>query len=317
MRAATIIAPGQLEIQQVPRPSPGPRQVLVRLEGCGVCASNLPVWEGRPWFSYPRPPGSPGHEGWGVIEEVGADVQGWRTGERVAGIPQQAFAEFDVAEADELVRLPRELGRTPFLGEPLACAMNVFARSDIQPGQHVAIVGVGFLGALLTRLTAAEGAHVTAVSRRAFARELARRQGAETTIEFDSAEHTAGAAREITGGKGFARVIEAVGNQAALDLAGALVQARGRLIIAGYHQSGPRTVNMQQWNWNGIDVINAHERDPAVYTAGMRAAMDAVLSGRLDPQPLITHSFPLQELPAAFEMLAARPEGFLKAVVTM
>lgn len=59
----------------------------------------------------------------------------------------------------------------------------------------------------------------------------------------------------------------------------------GRLIIAGYHQDGPRQVDMQQWNWRGLDVINAHERDPAVAARGLREAMSAVDSGSIAPFP--------------------------------
>jgi threonine dehydrogenase-like Zn-dependent dehydrogenase len=75
-------------------------------------------------------------------------------------------------------------------------------------------------------------------------------------------------------------------------------------------------VNMQLWNWRGLDVVNAHERDPAVYAAGMRAAVEAVASGRLDPSPLYTHTLPLDRLGDAMELMAARPDGFLKALVT-
>jgi threonine dehydrogenase-like Zn-dependent dehydrogenase len=90
---------------------------------------------------------------------------------------------------------------------------------------------------------------------------------------------------------------------------------RGRLIIAGYHQDAPRQVNMQLWNWRGLDVINAHERDPAIYVEGIRLAVQAVSSGALEPASLYTHSFALDQLDQAFEMMAARPDGFLKALV--
>ena len=69
---------------------------------------------------------------------------------------------------------------------------------------------------------------------------------------------------------------------------------RGRLVIAGFHQDGPRSVDMQTWNWRGLDVINAHERDPDVYVEGMLLAAQAVATGRLDPRPLYTHVFPLE-----------------------
>ncbi len=86
-------------------------------------------------------------------------------------------------------------------------------------------------------------------------------------------------------------------------------------MIAGYHQDGPRQVNMRLWNWRGLDVINAHERDPAIYVEGMRAAIDRDRSGRLDPNTSCTHHFPLERLGEALDATRDRPDGFLKAVV--
>lgn len=136
MRAAVIAAPGRIEIRQVPVCEPGPTQVRIRMEGCGICASNLPVWEGRDWFEYPREPGSPGHEGWGVVDAVGSDVTEFTVGQRVACMSFRAYAEYDVAESDSVAALPAWLDGAAFPGEPLACAVNVFRRSDIRSGQR-------------------------------------------------------------------------------------------------------------------------------------------------------------------------------------
>ena len=121
----------------------------------------------------------------------------------------------------------------------------------------------------------------------------------------------------LTGGALCDVVVEAVGKQWPLDLAGELVREMGRMVIAGYHQDGPRQVSMQQWNWKGLDVINAHEREEAVYVRGIRDAADAVASGVLDPGPLMTHSFPLEGLADALDATRDRPEGFLKALVAI
>jgi threonine dehydrogenase-like Zn-dependent dehydrogenase len=72
---------------------------------------------------------------------------------------------------------------------------------------------------------------------------------------------------------------------------------------------------MWLWNWRGIDVINAHERDPQVYVEGIREAVKAVAEGRLDPSPLYTHRFKLDELNQALDATRDRPMGFLKAIV--
>ncbi|HEY6403075.1 MAG TPA: L-iditol 2-dehydrogenase, partial [Blastocatellia bacterium] len=112
-------------------------------------------------------------------------------------------------------------------------------------------------------------------------------------------------------------VIEATGEQRPLDLATELTRERGRLVIAGYHQGGPRQVNMQLWNWRGLDVINTHERDPRIYVAGMREAIDAVARGCLDPAPLYTHIFRLDQIDQAMKIARSRPDGFLKALITI
>src|SRR3712207_4320120 len=106
MRAGVIAAPGQFRLAEAERPTPGESEVLVRVEGCGVCGSNGPVWAGRPWFDYPLPPGTPGHEAWGVVEEVGGVVDAVETGTRVALLSSSAFAENDVADARSVVPLP-------------------------------------------------------------------------------------------------------------------------------------------------------------------------------------------------------------------
>jgi threonine dehydrogenase-like Zn-dependent dehydrogenase len=139
--------------------------------------------------------------------------------------------------------------------------MNIFKRSEIAAGQTVAIVGIGFLGAILTRLATDAGARVIAISRRPYSLDVARQFGAAEVIPMEDHNGIIGQVKELTGGTFCDRVIEAVGKQWPLDLSAELTRERGRLIVAGYHQDGPRQVNMWLWNWRGLDVINAHERD--------------------------------------------------------
>ncbi|WP_309089375.1 zinc-binding dehydrogenase [Phenylobacterium sp.] len=317
MRAAVVSGPGEMRLERAALPEPGPGQVRVRLEGCGVCASNLTPWEGPEWMTFPTEPGALGHEGWGVVDAVGEGVTELALGDRVAALSYKSYAEYDVADASACVKLPPELDGKPFPGEPLGCAMNIFRRADVQAGQTVAIVGIGFLGALLTRLATDAGARVIAISRRPFSLDVARQFGAAEVVPMDDHWAIIEKVRELTGGRFCERVIEAVGKQWPLDLSAELCAERGKLIIAGYHQDGPRQVNMQLWNWRGLDVINAHERDPAVYAQGLREAVEAVASGRLDPSPLYTHTYPLDQLDQALNATRDRPDGFLKALVTL
>lgn len=310
-RAAVIRESRSAELVEVPVPDPGPGEVRLRLEGSGVCGSDLAVWTGRPWFEYPRPPGAPGHEGWGAVDAVGEGVEELGEGDRVAGLSYNAYADYDLARAENLVRLPE--GVDCFPGEALGCAVNVVRRSEIHSGITVGVIGAGFLGCLIGQLAAGAGARVIAISRRRSALETAREMGAAETIALD--EPVLERVEELTGGELCDVVVEAAGVQQTLDLAGPLTKTRGRLVIAGFHQDGSRSVDMQLWNWRGLDVVNAHERDPRVYVEGIRKAAAAVSERRLDPSPLYTHRFALDEVDRALETAVERPEGFMKALV--
>jgi threonine dehydrogenase-like Zn-dependent dehydrogenase len=316
-RAAVLINPLTTRVASAPVPAPAEGEVRVKLQGCGICASNLSVWEGRPWFEYPRDAGSPGHEGWGFVDAVGQGVADIEVGERVAMISGHAYAEYDVAPRSAVVRLPREFDELAFPGEPLGCVMNIFERSDIRAGQNVAIVGAGFLGLLLTQLATRVGAEVVVLSRREYALGLAHKMGARVTFDTGDWHAAREGALQAVGGKGYDRVIEAVGMQSTLDLASALTGEYAKLIIAGYHQDGLRQVNLQEWNWRAIDVVNAHERSIERYVGGVQRAVDAILQGQMDPFGLFTHEVSLDSLDRGFEMTRDRPDGFMKAVVTM
>jgi threonine dehydrogenase-like Zn-dependent dehydrogenase len=316
MRAAVMAAPGRFEVREAPRPAPGPGQLLVRVEGSGLCGSNLPVWEGRPWFTYPLAPGAPGHEGYGRVAGAGAGAETrLEEGTRVAFLSGAAFAEYEVVDAASALRIPEALGDRPFPGEPFACAVNVFRRARVRRGDTVAVVGMGFIGAAVARLAVAAGARVLAVARRPFALALAERVGAEP-IPWGEGGAVIDEVRRRTGGALCDVAVEAVGLQAPLDVASSLVRERGRLVIAGFHQDGLRTVDLCAWNWRAIDVVNAHERDPAVMMDAMRAAAEQVVAGALDVAQLVTHAFPLERIDDAFAALRDRPDGFLKGVVT-
>lgn len=313
MRSAVITRPRVVDLLDVAQPRPAAGQVLVRLEGCGVCGSDLAVWQGRPWFGYPRSPGAPGHEGWGEVAAVGEGVTGLRVGARVAALSFNAHAEFDLADADRVVALPEALDGWPVPGEALGCAVNIARRCDFQSGQVVAVVGIGFIGALLVQLAARAGASVIAISRRPFALELARRMGAREALSLSG--DVVAQVTELTDGRLCDRAVEATGEQEPLNVCGPLTGVRGRMIIAGFHQGEPRQVDLQLWNWRGLDVVNAHERDPEIYVRGMREAIELFAAGDLDPGPLYTHEFPLERLGDAFTLATQRPDGFLKAIV--
>ena len=317
MKAAVITAPRNIDFANVAVPVPGSGQVLIRIEGCGICGSDLPVWEGREWFQYPYKTGAPGHEGFGIVEEIGPEVNSVAVGDRVAMLSYNSYAEFDVAEASQVVKLPRQFEEIPFPGEPLGCAINIFNRSRITSLDTVALVGAGFLGNLLIQLCKSAGANVIAISRRESSLKMAFECGADHIVKMDDHYKVIQKVNELTRNEGCSRVIEATGKQWPLDIAGEIVGIRGILIIAGFHQDGLRQVNVQHWNWKGIDVINAHERDPREYVKGMQLAMEAVAADTLNPAQLFTHHYEFGELNRAFEDMSAGKDGYIKGIVKM
>src|SRR5690554_4717764 len=179
MKAAVCESPGKYLIKAFPVPTFGANEILVYLKGCGICSSNLPVWEGRSWFNYLLEKGAPGHEGGGKIEETGSDVKSYFPGQWVALLSQNAFTEYNVVSENIVVPIPSQLEGMCLPGEPLGCAINIFNRCNIRKGQNVAVVGAGFIGLILSSLALREGANVVVISRNRSALKFAQRIGVE------------------------------------------------------------------------------------------------------------------------------------------
>jgi threonine dehydrogenase-like Zn-dependent dehydrogenase len=301
MRAVRLVGPRDLQVVELPEPVPAAGQVLVRLRACGICGSDLNAWRGVTGIDYPLPAGAPGHETWGEVVEIGAAAAGVRIGQRVTGMLWNGLAEFGLARAEDLIAIDQ-----PLLGEPLGCAMNVVRRAG--PAERVAFVGFGYLAAVCAQLLP-PGTRWVALSRRDDSRKLALSLGAEATYAFDHVP------AELW--DSFPLVVEAGGAQQTLDFATWLTAYNGRLVVAGYHADGLRTVNMQSWNWKGLDVINAHDRRPAVIVDALREALRLSFERGLDVWSLATHTFELDDAAAAFRIAEDRPPGFVKAVVRL
>ncbi len=288
MRAAVFTRPNEVEIQTVAMPVPRPTEVRVRLEGCGISSADVAAWAGMPWRSYPSEPGALGHEGWGVVDAVGSKVETVAIGARVALISSRAYAEYDVTDADKVIPIPRALWLTAFPGSALATALSLFQKAAVKRGEHVAVIGVGFQGAVLTRLACAAGAQVTVFSRRNYALEIARQLGAHGALPLVSPSETFEDAAQLTRSKFFDCVIEINTTHSGHKLAIELAREHGRLVT---REDAPPTIE------------------------GIRAAIDAIASGRLRPALLYTHHYTLGRLGEALKVAAERPDGFIKAIV--
>lgn len=290
--------------------SPGRGELVVTPTAVGVCESDVATFRERATAA--SPPVVLGHEATGVVVAAGPGVDGPTPGTRVATLATSAFAERVVVPADQVVAVPDDLADHVALGEPVACVAHALGRSGIAPGHRVAVVGCGFMGLVALALARERGATVTALEPIAARRVHAQRLGAAATVD-PSGHHPSRLDEEL--GR-FDVVLEVVGNQAALDAASALVREHGRLVVIAYHHSGGgrRSVDLQQWNYRAIDVVNGHVRDVARKVVALHQAMDLLAAGVLDLAPLVT-TWPLDDVDDALAAAHSRPEDVVKAVV--
>ena len=304
-----ILTPRGFEIEESPLPPVGDDQVLIRTLACGVCTGDLFVYKNRETLAlkYPRL----GHEATGVVAAIGRSVTDFQVGDVVTSLGHPAYAEYFVCQATALVQLPPEVDPIYALGEAIACCVHAANRFGTQPGDRVAIIGCGFMGLICLQLAKRQGAgFVCAFDPIAERREMSHRFGADVAYDPQAV-----AATEL--GE-FDVVIEAAGVQGAVDLGTELVRQHGRFILVGYHQSnnGRRIVNMQQWNFKAIDVINGHVRRLGEKVEAMRQGMELMRQGHLDTKPLVT-TYNFAHIEPAFQALATSQPGLYKAVLVI
>jgi threonine dehydrogenase-like Zn-dependent dehydrogenase len=311
MQAAILERPGRFVLEERSLPDVGPNELRVRTAVCGMCTSELDMFEGVPSLEYPR---FLGHEVSGVVDAVGSKVEGFAEGDRVALYAEgKGYAEYVTVPATWAVPLADE---TPFeyaLGEPIACSVNGVRKLSPELNDSVCIVGCGFMGLIMLQVFKARGAgHLLAVDTRESARQLALDVGATHAVGPEEAEALV---HDLTAGKGFDIGVEAAGIQATLDLTTKLVRMEGKLEVFGFHQGAPREVDWGYWNWMAFQIVNGHTRNPAVYVEGMRLGIGMIERGALDMAPLVTHRYALDRINEGFEAASAKDEGFVKGVI--
>jgi len=310
MLAAILTRNGFVVVDR-PVPAPGPGQMRVKTLACGICEGDVFYYRMRSELAHES---LMGHEGTGVVDALGSGVNEFAVGDLVTSIGG-TYSAYYLTTPGACLPVPAGLDSILALGEPVACCVHAANRFGVRPGDRVAVVGCGFMGLICMQLARLQGAeHICALEPLSWQREMACVLGAEVAVNPQGV-----AGKQLTADLGeFDVVIEAAGVPNALDLGGDLVKQHGRLIIVGYHQTqgGLRTVNMQQWNFKAIDVVNGHVRRHEEKMEAMRLALDLLASGELNIAPLVT-PYALSEIAQAFEDLVARKLGLFKATLTV
>jgi (R,R)-butanediol dehydrogenase/meso-butanediol dehydrogenase/diacetyl reductase len=335
MRAARFTEIGKpLDIVDVPDPTPGAGELVLRVSGCGVCGSDLHVSSER--FL----PGGAimGHEFAGVVEAIGPGTHGWREGEAVCALPifgcgtclwcmtgdlhhcsamkgtgfgevHGAFAEYVRVSATEAFRLPEDMA--PYEGalvEPLAIGLHAIHRGELKTGDNVLIVGAGPIGITTALWAKHAGAREIVVSEPVtHRRDLVEQFGATATID-PSKDEVMPAFERIT--KTVPDVIfECVGMPGLIQEIFAYAPPRCRIVIEGVCMK-PDTIVPVLGLMKELSVRFTiyYNRDDYGHT------IDMLRAGRIDPRPMITDVISMGELPDAFEALRT-PSTQCKVIV--
>jgi threonine dehydrogenase-like Zn-dependent dehydrogenase len=308
MKCAYLTQRG-FELKDTPVPEIAADEMLIRTGSTGICEGDVFTFKRRENLKGEH---RLGHEGSGTVEKTGKNIVLFHPGDRVTSMADSgAFCEYFIARESEVVRLPDTVEFEWALGEPLACCVHASERFGIGENRRVAVLGCGFMGLTCLQLAKHHGTgYLLAVDPVRERAEIAKALGA------DECECGGVSSRKHEINNTFDIVIEASGTQAALRDAGDLVAHHGRLVIVGYHQSagGHRQVNMRQWNYKAIDVVNGHVRSRDKKLVAMKEGVRLLDRKTVDTENLVT-VYPLSRIQEAFESVERRDRGIIKAVV--
>jgi D-arabinose 1-dehydrogenase-like Zn-dependent alcohol dehydrogenase len=333
MKAARFPAQGaDLEVLDVPTPVPGPGQVLIRVQACGICHGDLGVRAGIfPRQAYPR---IPGHEIVGTVEALGPNVVRWHTGDRVGigwhgwhdgtcpdcrrgnffACPNQlttgisfdgGYAQFTVAPAESLAAVPREIPAAE--AAPILCAgmttFNALRNSPARPGDTVGVLGIGGLGHLAVQYAAKMGFHTVALGRGPEKAELARQLGAHEYYDTQNPEWIRALLK-----RGGAQVILSTATDAqAISAVADGLATHGELLVAGI-PGEPIPISVAL-------LLRGRRSVRGWYSGWAPDAEDALRFGLEQGVRAMTESFPLEQAPEAFERLVLGKARFRAVLV--
>lgn len=313
-RVAVLVSAGLIRVEErdVPRPREG--EVLIRVRAAGICSGDIYAFKGLPvWFTPPTPFG---HEPVGEVVEVGPNVTNVKPGDRVMAIGSPAYADYLVAKASSVAKIPSNIPYEYAIGEPLAAIVNVVRVTQPRLGDYVAVVGSGYMGLLLIQALRGMGfSELAAFDLIDDRLRLAKEFGATAAVN-PATDDVDKAVRELTDGNGFNVVFEVSGSPSGVELASRIIGRRGRLSIVSYH-SLPVQVNFRIWDAKGIDLVMAvPARSGEEYsTVDLRVAAKLLERGVFNQERLITHKWRLSQIQEAFEYASKKPKEYIKGVI--
>jgi len=336
MKRATMTAPGQIQIDETVAPTPGPGQVLLRIQRIGVCGSDIHVFHGKhPYTSYPV---VQGHEFSALVAAVGPGVQGIEVGNKVTAMPQivcgkcgpclrgdehicdalrvQGFQapgcaqELWVTAADKIVKLPDHFSfEQGALVEPISVAVHAIQRAGKLAGRRAVVLGAGPIGNLVGQAARAAGARVLITDLSEHRLEIARRCGLSETSN-PAREELKEASQRVFGAEGFDLAFECVGVEATLDAAVSNLAKGGTLIVVGVFGDKPRVdlglVQDRELRISGTLMYQRPDYEQAVAW---------IASGDIVTEPLMSEHFAFSDYLQAYHHIEHKRDQTMKVFI--
>ena len=334
MKAIVYHAPGDIRVEDLPRPDCGEDELLVKVDACAVCGTDLKTFRhGNPRI---KPPLTMGHEFTGVVEEIGSAATGqFAAGDRIVmatsiscgtcfycgrgwpnlcqnlapmgfsypgGMAEYVIIPALAMENGHVIKTPTGMAAEhAALAEPVSCAVNSLSHCDLQPGDTVLVLGAGPLGLMNACVARGLGAGKIILSEVSPAR-LAQAAGFHFDVVVNSADQDlAECVMSETGGVGADIAIVAAPAAAPQEQAVHLVRKRGTVVLFASLPKGNSTLNIDSRaiHYNELRVVGTSDSAPH----HVKKAVDLLASGQVPADKLATHVLPLDQIHRAYELM--------------
>ena len=307
----------KIELRSVTIPEPGPGEVTVAMEACGICAWDVLAFNGR-FGRYHPYPFSAGHEGVGRVIKTGDKVDTVAVGQRVALHELPLGTAGGPLMARHALRSQRQVTLIPesslpvehWVVEPVVCVVNGIVYSGVQPGDAVALVGAGYMGLLfvqgLSRYLLGSLAAFDVDDRRL---ALARRLGASRTVKVEGASVPPDMQRR------FDVVIDTAGNADSMRTALSLLRPGGILENFAWHHH-EYTFDLDDWTVSGIRILNIQPQMNPHFADLFPRAVTLMANGAFSNERLVTHTESVERAERIYSAAAEKAGGYMKGVVT-
>ena len=313
-RAAKGEGVGNVFLEQVPVPEPGPEEVLTRTR-VSLISRGSELWR-RYVMEGPVSPEAMGYSTTGIVEAAGDGVRGFAAGDRV--VATAPHAEYSLrslaadARTDRLHRLHPELSFEQGTFHPLASSGAGWAQAlQITADDRVAVLGQGLVGNLVMQFARRfRPAQLIAVDTLEIRCRIAREVGAPEVVHAGE-EDPVEAVRRLTGGEGASIVVDCVGGPpgiASFEQAQKMLAPGGLIQVNAKYQNAPLPLDVDSFQGKRVLVSFPPSADRAAMAS---TAMAAMAAGEVQVQPLVTHRLPGRELKAGYDLLYEHPEQAL------